>query len=136
MYMCYTIITSVYKFKLKTWVWKRGILLCWLLYWCDRDTYCLCWGLNSGPLVYKSSTLPIELKRELTPPPPSSQPEIVGMLYLALAHWHLISCFRREVPFEEGKRLADSWKVAFLETCAKEHHVRYSFTHSVQVLFL
>lgn len=28
----------------------------------------------------------------------------------------------REVPFEEGKRLADSWKVAFLETCAKEHH--------------
>ncbi|XP_048780978.1 GTP-binding protein Rheb-like isoform X2 [Ostrea edulis] len=28
----------------------------------------------------------------------------------------------REVTYEEGKRLADSWKVSFMETSAKEHH--------------
>lgn len=32
----------------------------------ERETYCLCWGLNMGPLTCKSSTLPIELKGKPT----------------------------------------------------------------------
>lgn len=29
---------------------------------CDRDTFCLSWGLNLGPLARQSRPLPIELK--------------------------------------------------------------------------
>ena len=34
----------------------------------------------------------------------------------------------RVIPFEEGKKLADSWKVPFLEASARENEVdRYDF---------
>lgn len=32
------------------------------LYKCNRNAFCLCWGLDPGPLTCQSSTLPIELQ--------------------------------------------------------------------------
>lgn len=31
---------------------------------CNRDTLCLWWGLNPGPLAYKSNALPMKFKGE------------------------------------------------------------------------
>lgn len=51
-----------YIYNLEIWfcnqIFKR---FCKVFYICNRDTYCLCWGFNSGPLAGQSSTLPIKL---------------------------------------------------------------------------